>query len=103
MTKSNKQINKEAGMAPDTENTPAVIAYRMGKVEEAVDKAAIAVTEGFKAHDKKLDTLTSNFATKEELGVIQKRIDDYQWYFRALVVAVLTALAGLILTWMHGK
>ena len=90
-------------MTPNIEDSPAVLAYRMGQVELAVKESSNVVIEGFKAHDKKLTDLTSNFATKEELSVIQKRIDDYQWYFRALVLAVLTALSGLILTWMHSK
>lgn len=86
MVKSNVQINKESSNAVQ-ETTLAVVDYRMGQLE-------IAVKEGFINHDKKLDSLTTNFATKEELSIIQSRINDYQWYFRALVVAVLTALAS---------
>lgn len=85
MAKSNQQINKESGNSIQ-ETTLAVVDYRMGQLEAAVK-------EGFAAHDKKLDGLTNNFATKEELIVVQSRLGDYQWYFRALVVAVFTALA----------
>ena len=91
VAKSNKQINKESGTTVQ-ETTLAVVDYRMGQLETAVK-------DGFAAHDKKLDGLTTNFATKEELQTVQARLNDYQWYFRALVVAVLTALAGLALTW----
>lgn len=95
MAKSTAQINKEATSAP-LEDSPAVIAYRMGQLENAV-KA------GFEKHDKKLDSLTSNFATKEELAVVQSRLNDYQWYFRALAVAVFTALAGVVINWIGRK
>lgn len=85
MAKSDKQINKESGTTVQ-ETTLAVVDYRMGQLETAVK-------EGFINHDKKLDSLTSNFATKEELTNVQARLNDYQWYFRALVVGVFTALA----------
>jgi hypothetical protein len=96
MVKSNNQINKEAGNGPGVEDTPAVLAYRMGQVEIAVKESSKTVIEGFKEHDKKLTDLTSNFATKEELAIIQGRLNDYQWYFRALVTAVLFALGTAI-------
>lgn len=90
MAKSVKQINKE-GIAQET--TLAVVDYRMGQLE-------LAVKDGFAAHDKKLDGLTNNFASKEEMQQIQRQLDNWRWAFRALVVAVLTALgvaiAGLI-------
>lgn len=86
--KSVSQINKESGNTVQ-ETTLAVVDYRMGQLE-------IAVKDGFAAHDKKLDGLTSNFATKEELSVIQSRINDYQWYIRALITAVLIALGTSI-------
>lgn len=40
----------------------------------------------------KLDGLTVNFATKDEVSIINKRLDNYTWYWRAIVTAVLTAL-----------
>lgn len=90
MTKSNRQINKES---TTQETTLAVVDYRMGQLETAVK-------DGFAAHDKKLDGLTTNFATKEELTSVQSRINDYQWYFRALIVGVLTALATAAGAWV---
>lgn len=96
MVKSTSQINKEAASSNlPLEDSPAVIAYRMGQLENAV-KA------GFEKHDKKLDSLTLNFATKEELQVVQQRLNDYQWYFRALVTAVFIALAGEIVNFFIG-
>lgn len=78
---------------PPLEDTPAVIAYRMGQLENAVK-------DGFATHDKKLDSLTISFATKEELGVVQKRLDNWVWYGRAVIAALLTsmgmALASLL-------
>lgn len=84
-------------MTPNIEDSPAVLAYRMGQVEIAVKESGIAVVEGFKAHDKKLDSLTSSFASKDDLAVIQRQLDNYKWFFRALVVATLTALAGVVI------
>lgn len=97
MAKSTSQINKEAmASSLPLEDSPAVIAYRMGQLENAV-KA------GFEKHDKKLDGLTANFATKEELAVVQSRLNDYQWYFRALVTAVFIALAGVVINFVLGR
>ena len=87
MAKSNNQINKESGTTVQ-ETTLAVVDYRMGQLETAVK-------EGFDKHDKKLDGLTQNFATKEELSQVQSRLNDYQWYFRALVTALLFCLGGV--------
>lgn len=83
MAKSNKQIDKEA---QGQETTLAVVDYRMGQLE-------IAVKEGFAAHDQKLDGLTNSFASKEDFMNIQRQLDGYKWFFRALVVAVFTSLA----------
>lgn len=86
MVKSNSQINKEAN---GQSTTLAVVDYRMGQLE-------VAVKEGFASHDKKLDGLTMNFATKEELSSVQAQLNDWRWYFRALVTAVLLALGTAI-------
>lgn len=89
MTKSNRQINKELVTGATSETTLAVVDYRMGQLETAVK-------DGFATHDKKLDSLISNFATKEELGAVQSKLNDYQWYFRALVMAFFTAMSTAI-------
>lgn len=89
MAKSNQQINKEVSNGTVQDTTLAVVDYRMGQLE-------VAVKEGFAAHDKKLDGLTTNFATKEELGIVSKRLNDYQWYFRALAIATFTAFGTTI-------
>lgn len=83
-------------MLPSVEDTPAVLAYRMGQVE-------IAVKEGFLSHEKKLDALTSNFASKEEIIAVQARLDNMRWYFRAMILAILTALATAVGALMIGK
>lgn len=44
----------------------------------------------------KLDGLTVNFATKEEVGLIQKRLDNYTWYWRAIITAIFVALGTAI-------
>jgi len=73
----------------DTDSSPAVVAYRVSRLEDAV-------TAGFREHNDKLDKLINSFATKEELVVLQKRLDDYKWYWRSIVTAVLLALAASI-------
>ena len=82
-----KQIVKTEITDPD--NNPGVIAYRVGQLEKTV-------IEGFRAHNEKLDVLTQNFATKEELRSVQNKLNDWRWYFRALVTAVMLALATAI-------
>lgn len=86
MTKTKQTIKTEI---TDPDNAPGVIAYRVGMLEKAV-------TQGFKDHNDKLDSLTAGFATKEELQQIQQKMNDWRWYFRALVAAVMTALATAI-------
>lgn len=86
MAKSTVQINKEAS---GQETTLAVVDYRMGQLETAVK-------EGFAAHDKKLDGLTTNFASKDDLMLVQRQLDAYKWFFRALVVAVFTTMAASV-------
>lgn len=44
----------------------------------------------------KLDNLTINFATKEEFATVQRQMDNWRWYLRAMVVAVFTALSTAI-------
>jgi hypothetical protein len=90
MTKSNKQINKEVSTGMAQETTLAVVDYRMGQLETAV-------RDGFEKHDRKLDTLTNTFATKEELAVITRQLDNYRWYFRAMFTALTLAVAAEML------
>lgn len=82
-----KQTIKTEIHDPDT--APGVIAYRVGQLEKTV-------IQGFKEHNEKLDTLTGNFATKEELAIIQSKLNDWRWYFRALLTAVLLALGTAV-------
>ena len=93
--KSNKQINKEAEVS-DSDSSPAVVAYRVGSLEDVV-KA------GFREHNEKLDKLIGNFATKEELSIVTRRLDNYQWYFRALITAVLLSLGTAVVGVTVGK
>lgn len=95
--KSNVQINKEAHNSDV--DSPAVIAYRLGQVETAV-------TQGFIDHNKKLEEITSNFASKEELANIQLQVSELKahrfqtnWLFPTLsavagaVIAILVSVA----------
>jgi hypothetical protein len=90
MAKSNKQINKEADVN-DTDSSPAVVAYRVSSLETVVK-------DGFKEHNEKLDKLINNFATKEELMAVQRQLDNYKWFLRAVAAAVLTVLGGLVVS-----
>lgn len=95
---------KTTAIAKDAHNSdvdsPAVIAYRLGQVE-------VAVNQGFIDHNKKLEELTSNFATKEELANIQIQVGELKahrfqtnWLFPTMAAAagaVLAILVGLAL------
>lgn len=80
----------------NADTAPNVIAYRVGKLEETV-------VAGFQLHNDKLDTLINNFATKEELAVLQRQLANWVWYFRALFVAVCTALGTAIFSIVFTK
>ena len=49
----------ETETLPD-ENSPGVVAYRVGKLE-------VAVTKGFEKLENKIGAMTANFATKQEM------------------------------------
>jgi hypothetical protein len=72
-----------------------VVAYRLGQVE-------IAVRDGFKAHDRKLTDLTSNFATADDLTASNLRISILErasaktWLWNTLSAAAGAALALLV-------
>lgn len=87
MAKSNKQINKEAVIVND-ETSPAVVAYRMGQLEQTVK-------EGFKEHNEKLDKLVVSFATKFEVQELEKRLNtldnDRKWKSRVVLAAAYSA------------
>ena len=93
MSKTTTQINKEAHNSDV--DSPAVIAYRLGQVEAAV-------RDGFKAHDAKLDGLTSNFISKEEFTTVTDRIKVLEtskgrdWVWKTLSAAAGAALALLV-------
>lgn len=92
MAKSNKQINKEASVS-DNDSSPAVVAYRVGRLEDAV-------TAGFKEHNDKLDKLVENYATKGDFQAVSHRVSslesDRKWIVRLVVGAVVFALMALI-------
>lgn len=92
MAKSNKQINKEAEVS-DNDSSPAVVAYRVGRLEDAV-------TAGFREHNVKLDRLVENYATKGDVQGISHRVhsleSDRIWIVRMVVGAVVFALLALI-------
>lgn len=86
------------------ENSQAVVAYRLTKVEEAVSK-------GFEEHNKRLEALINNFATKEDIKNVEKAIaanaaaddtrlssleSDRQWIVRALILAVIVTVLGAV-------
>lgn len=62
---------------------------------DQTDKNIAALTE-------LVTSLTATFATKEELGVLVRRVDNFVWYWRALVTALLLALAGAIVNLIRG-
>ena len=93
MSKSNIQINREDANRDNTPDSPAVIAYRLGQVENAVK-------EGFSSHNEKLDAIVNNFATKSESRALDARLtsleSDRKWIVRLIIGAVSTSLLALI-------
>lgn len=80
-------VVKEEFVSPD--DSPHVVSYRVGQLEKAV-------VAGFKEHNLKLDSLINNFATKEEVTAVNRRIDNYTWYWRAVVTGLILTIAGVI-------
>lgn len=78
---------------PISENTPGVVAYRVGQLEKAVN-------DGFKEHNDKLDQLVANFATQADLVSVSARVSDLEsdrkWVVRLVLGAVLVAVLSLI-------
>lgn len=72
-----------------------VIAYRLGQVE-------IAVTNGFKEHDKKLTELVNNFASTPELDAVKVRVGILEtakskdWVWKTLSAAAGAVISLLI-------
>jgi hypothetical protein len=90
MTKSNKQINKESEVS-DSENSPAVVTYRIGQLEQVV-------RDGFKEHNEKLDRLANNFVTTETFEsriVPLEKAKSKNWVFNTL-----SAVAGAVLLYL---
>lgn len=90
----------------DVESTPAVVAYRVGQLEQTQK-------EGFAALTDKLDKITDGFVTAKELTEARldgeaehkrlwKEINTIKswasWAFRAIVVALLGAGLTFLLT-----
>lgn len=73
----------------DPDNNPGVIAYRVGQLEKTV-------IQGFKEHNDKLDALTGTFATNERVNELERRIDNYTWYWRAVFTGLLLTAGGVI-------
>ena len=73
------------------ENSPGIVAYRVGKLE-------IAVAHGLELVNEKLDTLANNFATKSELREVRKDLDDVSKSIRELEKSVsdLTIIRKLV-------
>lgn len=66
-----KQINTgpRAKAELSAEDSPAVIAYRVGQLEKAV-------ADGFVALGNKLEIMQSNFATKNDLTTLEKQASE---------------------------
>lgn len=65
--------------------------------------SADLITYRFDMTDKNIEslrqevrTMGANFATKEELSVVSKRIDNWVWFGRVITIAAVTALATAI-------
>lgn len=62
-----------------------LITYRFDQTDKKLD-----------ALDKKFDSQASLYATKDELAVTNKRLDNYTWYWRTVFTSILILIAGVI-------
>lgn len=103
MTKSDKQINKEAGMS-DVDSSPAVVAYRVAQLERTVK-------EGFDRQTEQLTRIVNGFVTEKEYAEaklesktehdrLQKQIDainkNAKWWLTFIILGI-GAAASIIL------
>lgn len=99
MAKSNQQINKEAGMT-DVDSTPAVVAYRVGQLEQTIRDANQAHEARSKETNDKLDRLVDNFVARTDFQGHETRLasleSDRKWIVRLVVGAVVFSLLALV-------
>lgn len=103
MSKKTTTVTKE--VAVDEHDSPAVLAYRVGRLE-------ITQAERFNSLEAKLDNITTGFVTTAQLLAAQTRADDKHreqdrairaleswntWAARIVIGAVLTAVMALLL------
>lgn len=69
-----------------------LITYRFDQTDKKID-----------AIDRKFNEMTSIYATKEELHVINKRLDNYSWYWRTVFAGIVALAFGLIATLIQRK
>lgn len=69
-----------------------LITYRFDQTDKKLD-----------ALDKKFDSQASIYATKEEVGAVNKRLDNYSWYWRTVFSSLLLLLVGVITALIEKK
>lgn len=106
--------DKAQAVVPSVQMPSAdLINYRFDQNDKNVKELKDESAKNFEDLNGKLDTLTNTFATKEELKVvddvhkaevaaINKRLDNFVWYWRALIIAVFTALSGAVIDFIIG-
>lgn len=62
-----------------------LITYRFDQTDKKVEELKLLVT-----------TMTATFATNERVGELEKRLDNYTWYWRAVFSGLIIALSGLV-------
>lgn len=65
--------------------------------------SADLITYRFDQNDKKLEelkllvtTMSATFATNERVNDLEKRLDNYTWYWRAVFSGLIVAIAGVL-------
>lgn len=69
-----------------------LITYRFDQTDKKLD-----------ALDKKFDAQATIYATKEELSAQSARLDNWQWYFRAIFTGLILLAAGVIAALIERK
>lgn len=62
-----------------------LITYRFDQTDKKVEELKLLVT-----------TMTTTFATNERVNDLEKRLDNYSWYWRAVFTGLILTIAGVI-------
>lgn len=83
-------MTEEPHIAPPTLPSSDLIIYRFDQTDKKIEDL-----------DHKFDSMGILYASKEELAAVNKRLDDYKWYWRTVFTALLLCVGGIIAALVH--